>query len=100
MVKKMQCYTIINVVTSDKEAVYDVEDFALDVPIPSTGWLRMGENCSYYPIKPKDKVNIFINAGKDRMKFNARVVRTHGKRLWFSSGIREQYKKLAKHSKI
>lgn len=89
MVKKMQCYTIINVITSDKEAVYDVEDFALDVPVPSTGWLRMGENCSYYPIKPKDEVNIFINAGKDRMKFNARVVRTHGKRLWFSSGMQE-----------
>ena len=87
MAKKMQCYTIINVITSDKKAVYDVEDFALDVPVPSTGWLRMGENCSYYPIKPEDEVNIFIKAGKDRMKFNARVIRTHGKRLWFSSGM-------------
>lgn len=89
MVKKMQCHTIINVITSDKEAVYDVEEFVLDVPVPSTGWVQMGENCSYYPIKPKDEVNIFIKAGKDRMKFNAHVVRTHGKRLWFSSGMRE-----------
>jgi hypothetical protein len=41
MAKKMQCYTIINVITSDKEAVYDVEDFALNMPVPSTGWLQI-----------------------------------------------------------
>lgn len=87
MSKNMQCYTIINVITSNKQALYDVEDFALNMPVPSTGWLEMYEKCSYYPIKPKDEVNIFIKAGKDTMKFNARVIRTHGKRLWFSSDM-------------
>lgn len=93
MAKKMQCYTIINVITSDKKAVYDVEDFALDVPVPSTGWLRMGENCSYYPIKAGAEVSIYISNWNNKIEFEAHVTKTHDKRFWFECDSMKESKK-------
>ena len=64
IMQKMQCYTIINVITSDKEAVYDVEDFALNVPILSTGWLQMGRTAVIIRSSQKMKLISSLRLGK------------------------------------
>lgn len=84
---KMQFYSIVTVYVDDNQEIasYDVVKWTLNAPIPTTGWVQMGQLCNCYPIKPGNKVNIYISVWKNKIKFNAHVVRTYGNRFWFEA---------------
>lgn len=86
MVKKMQFYSIVTVYVGEhQQCTYDIDDWALNTPIPTTGWVQMGQLCSYYPIKAGNKINIYIQLWDNKLKFDAHVVRTAGNRFWFDT---------------
>lgn len=94
MVKKMQFYSIVTVYVGEhQQCTYDIEDWALNAPIPSTGWCKMGEDCSHYPIKAGAEVSIYISNWNNKIEFEAHVTETHDKRFWFECDSMKESKK-------
>lgn len=103
MDKKIRFYSIVTVYVGEhQQCTYDIEDWALNAPIPTTGWCKMGEDCSHYPIKAGAEVSIYISNWNNKIEFEAHVTETHDKRLWFecdSMKENEHYRELIRFFK-